>query len=80
MFEGRDIEADARAILDTLADDGVAVFPVTVGYAVVGHSTIVDLVSYKTFRIGCVYDDICRILLDEFDIDLKAIGTDSIPA
>ena len=37
-------------------------------------STIVDLVSFETIRKGCVYDEICGILIDRFDIDLKAIG------
>ncbi|MEN8197376.1 MAG: Sua5/YciO/YrdC/YwlC family protein [Pseudomonadota bacterium] len=38
MFDGQDIEKDARAVLDTVADGGVAIFPVSVGYAIVGHT------------------------------------------
>lgn len=38
MFEGRDVEADARAVLDTVADGGVAIIPLTVGYGIVGHA------------------------------------------
>ena len=72
----QDVEAQVRDAADLCIDYGLSTYHNDKGLG----STIVDLVSYKTFRIGCVYDDICRILLDEFDIDLKAIGTDSIPA
>ena len=38
MFEGRDIESVATKVLDTLTNGGVAIFPTTVGYAIVGHT------------------------------------------
>lgn len=38
MFEGQDVEADARAVLDTVAGGGVAIIPLTVGYGIVGHT------------------------------------------
>lgn len=38
MFDGRDVESDARAVLDTVADGGVAIIPLTVGYGIVGHT------------------------------------------
>ena len=34
----RDIKADAARLIDTVANGGVAVFPVDVGYAIVGHT------------------------------------------
>jgi len=36
--ESRDIRADAARVIDTVAAGGVAVFPVDVGYAIVGNS------------------------------------------
>ena len=39
----------------------------------VGKSTIIDLISHETIRVGAVYDQICDIILDRFDIDFKAI-------
>ena len=37
MFEGQPIKQDAARILETLQGGGVAIFPVSVGYAIVGH-------------------------------------------
>ncbi len=37
-------------------------------------SSIIDLRTFKTVRIGVCYDKICAILRERFDIDLKAIG------
>ena len=38
MFEGQPIAEDAARIFEALRQGGVAIFPVSVGYAVVGHS------------------------------------------
>ena len=37
MFEGQPIREDAERIFQTLRAGGVAIFPVSVGYAIVGH-------------------------------------------
>ncbi len=37
MFEGQPVEEDAARIHETLRNGGVAIFPVSVGYAIVGH-------------------------------------------
>ena len=38
MFEGQPIKEDAARIFRTVQDGGVAIFPVSVGYAIVGHA------------------------------------------
>lgn len=38
MFEGQPVREDAARIFRTLRDGGVAIFPVSVGYAIVGHA------------------------------------------
>jgi len=37
MFDGQPIKEDAARIHETLRNGGVAIFPVSVGYAIVGH-------------------------------------------
>jgi tRNA A37 threonylcarbamoyladenosine synthetase subunit TsaC/SUA5/YrdC len=37
MFDGQPIVEDARRVFETVSQGGVAIFPVSVGYAVVGH-------------------------------------------
>ncbi|MYJ73193.1 MAG: hypothetical protein F4092_15795, partial [Rhodospirillaceae bacterium] len=37
MFDGRPIAEDAERIFETVCNGGVAIFPVSVGYAIVGH-------------------------------------------
>lgn len=37
-------------------------------------SSIIDLRSFETIRVGVCYDQICDIVRDKFDIDLKAIS------
>lgn len=37
MFEGQPIAEDAARIFETIKKGGVAIFPVSVGYAIVGH-------------------------------------------
>ena len=38
MFEGYPIQEDAQRVFDTVREGGVAIFPVSVGYAIVGHA------------------------------------------
>ena len=38
MFEGQPIEEDAARVFQCVQDGGVAIFPVSVGYAIVGHA------------------------------------------
>ena len=48
MFEGQPIKEDAARIHETLRNGGVAIFPVSVGYAIVGHedeAVINDLIA-----------------------------------
>lgn len=37
MFEGQPIKEDAARVFETIRQGGVAIFPVSVGYAIVGH-------------------------------------------
>jgi len=68
-FVFEDIEDQVRDIADITIDYGLVPYNNDKGLG----SSIVDLVSYETIRVGAVYDEICDILLDRFDIDLKAI-------
>ncbi|MGI9356529.1 MAG: Sua5/YciO/YrdC/YwlC family protein [Rhizobiaceae bacterium] len=38
MFEGQPVEEDAARVFQTVKDGGIAIFPVSVGYAIVGHA------------------------------------------
>ena len=38
MFEGQPINEDAQRVFQCVQDGGVAIFPVSVGYAIVGHA------------------------------------------
>lgn len=38
MFDGQPIKEDATRVFKAVQDGGVAIFPVSVGYAIVGHS------------------------------------------
>ena len=64
------IEDRVRAAADLRIDYGLCTYRNDQGLG----STIVDLVSFETIRKGCVYDEICTILMDRFGIDLRAIG------
>lgn len=68
-FRFEDIEAPVREAADLAIDYGLCPFHNTAGLG----STIVDLASFETIRVGCVYDRICTILESRFAIDLKAI-------
>ena len=46
MFEGQPIEEDAARVFQCVQDGGVAIFPVSVGYAIVGHA---DEAIQKTY-------------------------------
>jgi tRNA A37 threonylcarbamoyladenosine synthetase subunit TsaC/SUA5/YrdC len=67
IFE--DIEAPVRDIADIAIDYGLTTYRNDDGLG----STIIDLISHETIRVGAVYDQICDIILDRFDIDFKAI-------
>ncbi len=68
-FRFQDIEEQVRDIADITIDYGLCPYHNQQGLG----STIIDLINYETIRVGCVYDRITDIILDEFEIDLKAI-------
>lgn len=68
-FVFQDIEAQVADVADITIDYGLVPYHNDHGLG----STIIDLISYQTIRVGCVYDRICEILLQTHDIDLKAI-------
>ena len=68
-FVFQDIEDQVRDVADITIDYGLVPYHNDQGLG----STIIDLISYETIRVGCVYDRICDILLDSFEIDLKGI-------
>lgn len=68
-FVFQDIEAQVADVADITIDYGLVPYHNDQGLG----STIVDLISYETIRVGAVYDQICEILLGTHDIDLKAI-------
>jgi len=68
-FIFQDIEDQVAKVADITIDYGLVPFHNDKGLG----STIVDLISYETIRVGAVYDRICEILLKEHRIDLKAI-------
>ena len=70
-----DVEQAVRVVADLCIDYGHTTYHNEHGMG----NTIVDLCNYKTLCIGCVYDRICQVLQDEFDLDLMDIGTAPIP-
>lgn len=68
-FRFGDIEAEVAAAADLAIDYGLTPFHNEKGLG----SSIVDLISWRTVRVGAAYDEICRILLEGFDIDLRAV-------
>lgn len=68
-FVFEDIEEQVVDIADITIDYGLVPFRNDKGLG----STIVDLISFETIRVGAVYDQICDVVKDKFDIDLKAI-------
>jgi len=68
-FVFEDIEDQVRDVADITVDYGKVPYPTSGGLG----STIVDLISWETIRAGAVYDQICGIVKDRFDIDLKGV-------
>ena len=48
MFEGQPIKQDAARVFQAVRDGGVAIFPVSVGYAIVGHE---EEAIRRTYRV-----------------------------
>ncbi len=70
----------SKFVFEDIEDQVVEVADITVDYGLVPYatpgglgSTIVDLISYETIRVGAVYDQICDILKESHGIDLKDI-------
>ncbi|MBM3504994.1 MAG: hypothetical protein FJX65_14110 [Alphaproteobacteria bacterium] len=63
------IEKPVRDAADILVDGGLCKYHNPEGRS----STIIDFRTFKTVRVGVVYDKLCEIFL-KFKIDLKAIG------
>jgi len=68
-FVFSDIEDQVLEAADITVDYGEVPYPTPGGLG----STIVDLISWETIRVGAVYDQICDIVLERFDIDLKGV-------
>jgi len=68
-FVFSDIEDQVLEAADITVDYGKVPYPTPGGLG----STIVDLISWETIRVGAVYDQICDIVLERFDIDLKGV-------
>jgi tRNA A37 threonylcarbamoyladenosine synthetase subunit TsaC/SUA5/YrdC len=68
-FIFQDIEQQVLDAADIAIDYGLVPYRNDEGLG----SSIVDLVSWETIRVGAVYDEICDILLNRFDIDLQAV-------
>ncbi|MSO64877.1 MAG: hypothetical protein EXQ85_03585 [Alphaproteobacteria bacterium] len=64
-----DIERPVRDAADILVDGGLCKYHNLLGRS----STIIDFVTFKTVRVGVVYDQLCDIFL-KFKVDLKAIA------
>jgi tRNA A37 threonylcarbamoyladenosine synthetase subunit TsaC/SUA5/YrdC len=63
------IEQPVRDAADILVDGGLCKYHNPEGRS----STIIDFRTFKTVRVGVVYDKLCEIFL-KFKIDLRAIG------
>lgn len=68
-FRLEDVQAQVRDAADVEIDYGLVPFHNPDGLG----STIVDLTNFRTIRVGCVYDKIAGIILDECGIDLTGI-------
>ncbi|MEM7190710.1 MAG: Sua5/YciO/YrdC/YwlC family protein [Pseudomonadota bacterium] len=68
-FRLEDVQDQVRDAADLQIDYGLVPFHNPDGLG----STIVDLTNFKTVRVGCVYDRIAQIILDECGVDLKGI-------
>ncbi len=65
-----DIEAPVLAAGDLLIDGGLSKYHNRQGHS----SSIIDLRSFKTVRVGVCYDRLCEILKKDFNIDLLELG------
>lgn len=65
-----DIEAPVIEAADIALDHGTSKYANDEGRS----SSIIDLSDFKTIRIGVNYERISEIILENFDIDLQAIG------
>lgn len=65
-----DIEAPVRAAADIAIDGGTSKYHNTAGRS----STIIELPTFRTLRVGVCYEAICDVLQSEFGIDLRAIA------
>jgi tRNA A37 threonylcarbamoyladenosine synthetase subunit TsaC/SUA5/YrdC len=70
----------SKFVFEDIEDQVLAAADITIDYGLVPYrndqglgSTIVDLISWETIRVGAVYDQICEIVQDRFDIDLKGV-------
>ncbi len=63
-----DIEPEIREAADIELDGGTSRYANPLGHA----STIVDLRTLATVRVGVCYDEICGILARDFGLDLRA--------
>ena len=63
------MQEQVRAAADLEIDYGLVPYHNPEGLG----STIVDLSDFRTIRVGCVYDLIAGIALEECGIDLKGI-------
>ena len=70
----------SKFVLDDIQDQVIEAADIAIDYGLVPYhndqgpgSTIVDLISFETIRVGAVYDKICNIVREQFDIDLKGI-------
>lgn len=72
-FRLEDVQQVVRDAADIEIDYGLVPYHNPEGLG----STIVDLSNFNTIRVGCKYDEIAEIVLDECGIDLKAIAAAS---
>ena len=71
-FRLEDVQDQVRNSADVQIDYGLVPYHNPDGLG----SSIVDLTNFRTVRVGCVYDRIAQIALDECGIDLKGIMAD----
>ena len=70
----------SKFLLEDVQDQIIEAADITIDYGLVPYhndaglgSTIVDLINFESIRVGAVYDEICDIVKNQFDIDLKGI-------
>ena len=65
-----DIDAPVVAAGDLVIDGGLSKYHNAQGHA----SSIIDMRTFKTVRVGVCYERLCAIFKKDFDIDLLEIG------